>query len=80
MSSKKLRVFRCVVVNEPVGICLRKKPTSGLTGRDRFFVKCDQSECQYVEDNIPPCPLSLSLFEEELQTREEDARLRRDGF
>jgi hypothetical protein len=79
MASSKKRDFQCDVVNETVKICLRKKSTGGLTSSDHvLFVLCDQSECQYVDSNTLPCPLDLSLFEEEIREREETARLRRE--
>ena len=78
MAVKKSREYQCGVVNEPVKISLRKKSTAGLRSTDEFFVQCDQQECQYVEENKPPCPLNLSLFEAEIQEREEQARRRRE--
>jgi hypothetical protein len=81
MASSKKRDFHCDVVNEPVKICLRKKSRGGLTSSDHvLFVLCDQSECQYVDNNTLPCPLNLSLFEEEIREREETARLRGEGY
>ena len=78
MAVKKSREYQCSVVNETVRIALRKKRTAGLQSRDEFFVQCDQDECQYVEENNPPCPLDLSLFEAEIQEKEEIARRRRE--
>jgi histone acetyltransferase (RNA polymerase elongator complex component) len=80
MSSKKMQEFHCDVVNEKVRICLRKKPTAGLRSADVLFVLCDQSECQHVGNNKPPCPLNLAMatFAEEIRAREEKARLRKE--
>ena len=78
MAAKKSREYQCGVVNETVRIALRRKRSAGLRRSDEFFVQCDQQECQYIEENKPPCPLTLSLFEEEIQEREEKARLRRE--
>ena len=75
--AKHLRDFRCDVVNETVRIRLCKKPVGGMNSKHVFFVQCDQSECQYVDENKLPCPLQLSLFENEIAAREEDSRLRR---
>jgi hypothetical protein len=80
MSSRKTRDFHCEVVNETVKICLRNKPTAGLKSEHTLFVMCDQVECQHVEANKPPCPLTLSLFAEEIRAREENARLRREDW
>ena len=79
MSSRKTRDFYCEVVSETVKICLRNKPTAGLRSEHALFVLCNQTECQYVGDNKKPCPLTLSLFEEEIQAREERARVRREN-
>jgi hypothetical protein len=35
-------------------------------------VKCSEADCQYVDTNAPPCPLTLALFEAEI--REQAAR------
>ena len=77
MSSRKKRDFHCDVVNETVKICLRNKPSTGPRSEHALLVMCDQAECQHVEGNKPPCPLTLSLFAEEIRAREESARLRR---
>ncbi len=77
MSSAKRREFDCPVVSERVTISLKSKPAGGLRGPERLFVQCNQHECQYVDANRPPCPLNLALFAEEVQAREERARLRR---
>jgi hypothetical protein len=78
MSSRKIRSFHCDVINETVGICLHRRPTAGLRSADALFVLCNQSECQYVEDNKAPCPLNLSMLAEEIREREERTRLRKE--
>jgi len=78
MSSRKIRSYRCDVVNETVNIRLHRKPTAGLRSADALFVLCNQIECQHVEDNKAPCPLNLSMFAEEIREREERAQLRRE--
>lgn len=78
MAFKKSREYYCSVVNETVRIALRKRHTAGMQSADEFFVQCDQDECQYVEENKPPCPVDLSLFEEEIQEREDTAQRRRE--
>ena len=67
--------FRCEVVSETVLIRLRR--ADGLGRRRGYFVQCNQIECQYVDENKPPCPLHVGMFSEEIQAREE-ARGRRD--
>ena len=78
MASKK-RTFECNVVNETVSICLRNRHVGGFNGIEVAVVQCDQSECQYVGENVPPCPLSLDLFADELEERKERARERRES-
>ena len=69
------REFRCEVVSETVLIRLRRG--DGF-GRPRgYFVQCNQTECQYVDENKLPCPLHADMFSQEIQAREE-ARGRRD--
>jgi hypothetical protein len=70
------REFSCEVVSEMVLISLRR--ANGF-GRPRgYFVQCNQTECQYVDENKPPCPLHVGMFAEEIRVAEE-ARGRRDG-
>jgi hypothetical protein len=78
MAVKNSREYQCSVVNETVRIALRKKSTAGLRSAREFFIQCDQHECQHVDENKPPCPLDLSLFEAEIQEREEKARQRQE--
>jgi hypothetical protein len=78
MAGGKTREFECGVVNEKVKVCLCSKPSAGLRSKQSLFVKCDQDECQYADENKLPCTLSLSMFEEEIRVREEKARLRRE--
>ena len=79
MASKKPRTIECNVVNETVSIRLRSRRTGGFDGEAAPFVQCDQAECQYVDDNKPPCPLTLDLFADELQARQERAKTRREN-
>jgi len=80
MSHKKVRDFECEVVHEPVQIYLRDKRNVGLESHRAYFVQCNQGDCQYVEENKPPCPLNLAMFTEELKEREEKARRRRESI
>lgn len=69
MARARPREFDCEVVSERVLIRLRRE---GGFGRPAgYFVQCNQTECQYVEENKPPCPLHLGLFADEI--READA-------
>jgi hypothetical protein len=52
-------------------VVIRLRRADGF-GRDRgYFVQCDQTECQYVDENKPPCPLQVSMFAEEIRVAEE---------
>ena len=35
-----------------------------------YFVQCNQTECQYVDANEPPCPLHVGMFSEEIKAAE----------
>ncbi|MBN2419144.1 MAG: hypothetical protein JXL81_07150 [Deltaproteobacteria bacterium] len=39
-----------------------------------LFVRCNQSDCQYVDANQYPCPLTLDLFADEIERREAKSR------
>ncbi len=78
MATKNAKDFLCSVVNETVRICLYNRRTAGLNSKATLVVKCDQDECQYVGENRFPCPLNLSMFDEEIKLREEKARRYRE--
>lgn len=67
MSRPPPKSFRCNVVSETVSIVLRRLISLGANGK--LFVQCSESDCQYVDRNEPPCPLTLDLFAAEIQER-----------
>jgi hypothetical protein len=74
VSRGRAREFWCEVVSETVMIRLKRH---GGFGRSQgYFVQCNQTDCQYVEENKPPCPLHVGLFADEIRAAEE-ARARR---
>ena len=77
-SSKK--DYFCTVISEGVKIVLKSKPYISRKPKNKLFVQCNQPDCQYVDLNQSPCPLSLDLFEEEIERREEKRRESRMGF
>ncbi|HEV8440658.1 MAG TPA: hypothetical protein VGT40_21425 [Methylomirabilota bacterium] len=68
MNRAPSKSFRCEIVSETVTISLRRRTTFGEKGK--LFVRCSESDCQYVDANEPPCPLTLELFAEAVQERE----------
>ena len=68
MTRPPSKSFRCDVVSENVTISLRRRTPFG--GKSQLFVKCSEVDCQYVDANEPPCPLTLDLFADEVQARE----------
>ena len=69
MSRSRARELFCSVVSESVQIRLRRP---GGFGRPQgYFVQCNQSDCQYVEENKPPCPLTAAMFADEIKAAEE---------
>jgi hypothetical protein len=74
LGNVKGKPYFCAVVSEQVEIALKNKPSLGFKSGSELFIQCNQSECQYVDLNQPPCPLSLALFAEEIERREEKRR------
>lgn len=60
--------FSCSVVSETVTIALQRRVSSG-PARGKLFVRCSEHDCQWVDTNEPPCPLTLELFSAEIQER-----------
>jgi hypothetical protein len=67
MSRSPKKSFDCPVVSETVTITLARRHR--FSGPGELYVKCSESECQYVDTNAPPCPLHLGMFAEELESR-----------
>jgi len=59
--------FSCSVVSETVTIVLRRRVLLGASGK--LFVQCSERDCQYVDANEPPCPLTLEIFRAEIDER-----------
>jgi len=59
--------FTCGVVTENVTITLRRR--NSMAGRGKLFVACSEKDCQYIDANELPCPLTLALFTEEINER-----------
>jgi hypothetical protein len=75
MSRSQAREFWCPVVSESVMIQL-KRP-GGFGGSSGYFVQCNQVDCQYVEQNKPPCPLHPDMFMNEIRLAENARASRR---
>ena len=67
MSRMPSKPFTCGVVSETVSIALRRGHS--LVGRGKLFIRCSEKDCQYVDVNEPPCPLTLALFSAEISER-----------
>ena len=67
MSRMPSKAFICGVVSESVTITLRRR--SVFAGKGKLFVRCSEKDCQYVDTNQPPCPLTLALFTAEINAR-----------
>jgi hypothetical protein len=78
MRSARPREFWCPVVSEPVLIRLTRP--KNLRGSGDHFVQCNQTDCQYVEVNAPPCPLHVGMFAEEIRAAEAARATRREGY
>jgi len=78
MARGRGKEFWCSVVSETVVIRLRRP---GGFGRPQgYFVQCNQADCQYVEENKPPCPLHVGMFADEIRAAEEARAQRAEGM
>jgi hypothetical protein len=77
MSRSKPREFLCDVVSERVLIRLRR--WSGFGRPPGYFVQCNQTDCQYVDENKPPCPLHIGMFVDEIREAEAAREQREAG-
>jgi len=69
LGRRRQKDYFCALVSEDVEIGLKNKAPISRESRTELFVQCNQLECQYVDLNEPPCPLSLDLFAEEVGKR-----------
>ena len=67
MSRMPSKSFTCSFVSETVSITLRRR--NSMAGRGKLFVACSEKDCQYIDENEPPCPLTLALFTDEINQR-----------
>lgn len=70
MARARAREYWCDVVSETVLIRLRRE--GGFGRPPGWFVQCNQVDCQYVDENKPPCPLHVGMFTEEIKAAEEE--------
>jgi len=77
MRTKKKEFF-CTLLSEKVKITLKTKISPSRTYDNERYIQCNQFDCQYVDENIPPCPLTLDLFAEEIKEREERRKAKKD--
>jgi len=77
MPKQKGKDFFCSVVSENVKIALKTKTSLSQTFNNELYVQCNQYECQYADENTPPCPLTLTLFAKEIEKREERRKARK---
>ena len=75
MAKGRGRDYFCNLVSEDVEITLVNKREVGMKYKKNLFVRCNQTDCQYVEINEEPCPLTIELFADEIERRE---AMRRD--
>ena len=69
MGRRRKKDYFCAVVSEDVEIALKNRAPISRESKTELFVKCNQPDCQYVDFNRSPCPLSLDLFAEEVGKR-----------
>lgn len=62
MAKRNIQDYYCNVVSENVKIYLKNKANIGLKYKKDYFVKCNQEDCQYVDENTSPCPLVKEMF------------------
>jgi hypothetical protein len=72
------QAFWCPVVSEAVVI--RLKRPGRLGAGSGYFVQCNQVDCQYVDANVPPCPLRVDMFADEIKAAEAIRATRREAY
>lgn len=68
MARMPSKPFRCPVISETVTIALQRRTSVGRA-MAKLFVRCSERDCQYVDSNEPPCPLTLEVFSAEIEAR-----------
>ena len=62
MNSRRTRPFHCAIASKEVTIALRAG--GGFREPAIPYVRCDERDCQYVDENQPPCPLDPAMFDD----------------
>lgn len=73
LGKRRPKDYFCSVVSEDVEIALINKAPFSRELKNELFVQCNQRDCQYVDLNQLPCPLSLDLFDEEIKSSGKNA-------
>ena len=68
MTRMPSKSIHCNVISQEVTAALQRRIALGGT-KGKLFVRCSERDCQYVDANQPPCPLSLALFSVEIDDR-----------
>lgn len=71
MPKSRTKAITCVVTSDNIRATLRRRFSISVSTESGYYVDCDQEDCQYAGENKPPCPLSLDMFEDELQKAKE---------
>ncbi|MBM4439492.1 MAG: hypothetical protein FJ027_03660 [Candidatus Rokubacteria bacterium] len=69
--------FDCSIAGKTVAVSLRHG--GGLQEPEGVYVRCDERDCQYVDLNKAPCPLTLDLFADGSDRRVTDHVAQRAG-
>ena len=65
MTPMPSKLIRCAVITGPVTAVLQRR-RSRRTGHGELFVRCSERDCQFVDVNEHPCPLTLDMFSAEI--------------
>ena len=63
---KRSKKLFCDIAGEEICATLKQRFTIQFGAIPKYFVECNQEDCQYRGENKPPCPLNLDLFQAEL--------------
>ena len=65
--NRRARMLYCAIASKEVNVALRAG--GGFREPASMYVRCEERDCQFVDENRPPCPLQPGMFDDGSEQR-----------